>query len=552
MHTPGGIVQNTQEFRRVAELPRRDWSTYPKTLVDDMTEVLRTPNGTQRLFPIQAVSLWELWQFGGLFGSIGVGEGKTLISLLAPVVVGAKRPLLILPKKLIYKTEQAEKQLAWHWKIPKNRRIVSVESLSRVGQKHYLEEYSPDLIVIDEAHRIKNHKAASTRRIVRYLKNNPDVPFVPLSGTFFRDNLLEVSHLLAMTQRRSNYLPIPRQWDELRDWSDALSREPKTDAGALLTLPGATIDDARPGFAKRLAETPGIIVTESSQSGLPSLLVRTNYPVTGPLPVDGTIETIEKTWDLPDGYALSVASQVWSSVRQAALGFFYRYVDPPPREYLDARRCWAHFVRDKAQYSQIDSEEEAARKFPESEEWLRWQEIKQRVGKLPREAVWIDSSILEYAAKWLLDSGQLVWIDYVEFGRKLSELTGVPFFNQSGATADGLSILDHKGPAICSIRSVGEGFDLQDRYSENLIVSPQKSVNVNEQLIARTHRRFQKKEEVTVDVLINCRIHFDALMTAFDEADHIKKLENRVCRLLYCDREIKSPADLGLSKGRWE
>src|SRR5690606_1514581 len=115
-----------------------------------------------------------------------------------------------------------------------------------------------------------------------------------------------------------------------------------------------------------------------------------------------------------------------------------------------------------------------------------------------------------------------------------------------GATADGLSILDHKGPAICSIRSVGEGFDLQDRYSENLIVSPQKSVNVNEQLIARTHRRFQKKEEVTVDVLINCRIHFEALMTAFDEADHVKKLENRVCRLLYCDREIKSPADLGL------
>src|SRR5690606_29973874 len=266
--------------------------------------------------------------------------------------------------------------------------------------------------------------------IVRYLKNNPDVPFVPLSGTFFRDNLLEISHLLAMSQRRSNYLPIPRQWDERRAWSDALSREPKVDAGILHTLPGATTFDARPGFAKRLAETPGIIVTKTSQDGLPSLLVRTNYPATGPLPVDDLISSIEETWDLPDGYSLSVASQVWSSVRQASLGFFYRYIEPLPREYLEARRAWAHFVRDKAQYSQIDSEEEAARRFPESAEWINWKEIKQRVGKLPREAVWIDSTILEYVGKWLLDTKQLVWIDYVEFGRKLSEITGVPFFNR--------------------------------------------------------------------------------------------------------------------------
>lgn len=39
--------------------------------------MLKTPRGTMRLRPIQAIALAEIGMYGGLFGPIPVGEGKT-------------------------------------------------------------------------------------------------------------------------------------------------------------------------------------------------------------------------------------------------------------------------------------------------------------------------------------------------------------------------------------------------------------------------------------------------------------------------------------------
>ena len=165
-------VKHSDELRRILALPRRSLDD-PQwvDLAEEMTEILRTPNGTMRLRPIQAMALHDIGVVGGLFAPIGVGEGKTLITLLAPFVLGAERPLLLLPASLIRKTERERRELAKHWLVS-DVQMVSYEMLGRVQAASLLDRIKPDLIIADEVHKLKNRKAAVTRRVARYMRDS--------------------------------------------------------------------------------------------------------------------------------------------------------------------------------------------------------------------------------------------------------------------------------------------------------------------------------------------------------------------------------------------
>ena len=83
------------EEDRVAELPWKEESA-----PDDWSRFLRTSNGKQTLRPIQNRMLQEAKAAGGLLAFAACGEGKTLASLLLPVVLRAERPLLLIPANL--------------------------------------------------------------------------------------------------------------------------------------------------------------------------------------------------------------------------------------------------------------------------------------------------------------------------------------------------------------------------------------------------------------------------------------------------------------------
>lgn len=103
-----------------------------------------------QLRPIQGLALHDIAVHGGMLGPIRVGGGKTLLSLLAPYVLEAKRPLLLLPASLIEKTERERRSLSAHWRIPRNVRLFSYEMLGRVNAAETLTHYCPDLIIADE------------------------------------------------------------------------------------------------------------------------------------------------------------------------------------------------------------------------------------------------------------------------------------------------------------------------------------------------------------------------------------------------------------------
>ena len=97
-------MQRSRELDRILALPRRQWAD--EGFAAELTKCLKRPGGTMTLLPIQAQALCELIASDGLVAPIRVGGGKTLITLLAPFVVRAKRPLLVTRASLLEKTKR--------------------------------------------------------------------------------------------------------------------------------------------------------------------------------------------------------------------------------------------------------------------------------------------------------------------------------------------------------------------------------------------------------------------------------------------------------------
>src|SRR4030042_934287 len=101
-------VKASPDYHRIVALSLRKWGETPEdtAFYRCLSEALRLAGSEAVLRPVQAAALEELHDMRGLFGSIRVGGGKTLVSLLAPVVLGSVRPLLIIPAALRDKTKR--------------------------------------------------------------------------------------------------------------------------------------------------------------------------------------------------------------------------------------------------------------------------------------------------------------------------------------------------------------------------------------------------------------------------------------------------------------
>jgi hypothetical protein len=176
-----------------------------------------------------------------------------------------------------------------------------------------------------------------------------------------------------------------------------------------------------------------------------------------------------------------------------------------------------------------------------------WREVKAEFE--PRtEAVWLDDSVLEYAADWLAKSGGLCWAEHVAFGTELSRRTGVPYFGEGGLAPDGRSVESHSGPAIVSIRANSEGRNLQ-RYSTNLVASPPPSGAIWEQLLGRTHRAGQTADEVTATALVGCAEALEGFEKAQLDAAYIQQTTGQIQRL--CVADISLAGVNKSSPGAW-
>lgn len=530
----------------------------------ELTAILKTPDGTMTLRPAQALALYVIAERRGLFAPIRVGGGKTLITLLAPFVLEAKRPMLLLPASLIEKTQRELQALAKHWRIPRNIRMRSYQMLGREQAANDLEFYRPDLLILDEGHKGKNKKAGVTRRLVRYMRAHPETMVIVLSGTLITNSIREFAHLLRWALKAG--APIPESDGETDEWADALDEKinplRRADPGALLTLgpPEGAEDpttEARRIFRSRLMQTPGVVNTAGAGVSCSLYVSALRYEV-GEV-TERNFHTLRSTWTTPDGWALSEAVAVWRHARELALGMHYVWDPRPPEEWLMSRRTWARFVRETLSRSRtLDTELQVAHACAkgalEDEAFRDWAKVRPTYTPAPK-AVWHDDSALRTCQEWLDRNQGIVWTEHAFFARELSRRTGIPYYGAQGLDRQGRYIEDATGPIIASVKANCTGRNLQHKWSRNLITSCPTVQNEWEQLIGRTHRDGQQADEVTVDVLFGCWEHFDAFEKARASAQMAHDTigdPNSPPKLLLADIDWPTEIELArLTGARW-
>ena len=516
------VVQSTAELKRILALPKREPHTDARILDKHLA---RLPG--HHLRPIQAQALDDMITTpqGALIG-IGVGEGKTLISLLAPIMLDSKRPLLIVPAALREKTHREAVHLgkAWHIASP---HVISYAALGLAKNAELLDQIAPDLIVMDEAHRFKNRRAARTRRLLRYLRAHPDVRVVAMSGTLFTRSLRDVGHLAEIALREGS--PLPRATSDLNDWADALDPgvpdESRLGLGALRALGP---------LSERLRVTPGVTMSTTQSLDVSLAVMDAGYRCTDDMLKN--ISRLAASWTSPDGWEYETAVDIWRHARELALGFWYRWKFPAPQDWLDARADWARFVRETLAHSRkLDSPLQVWQANPEHPARIAWEKVKGDFKPIT-EPVFFDDAALRFAAHWAQKPG-IVWVEHVAFGQALADMTGLPYY---GA---GTEPPTRGGSMICSIAAHGEGKNLQ-HWNRNLITCPPSSAKTWEQLLGRTHRPGQLADEVSTDVMIGADPIRNGLEKPIREARFLESASGNAQKILYCDWDLNDREEI--------
>lgn len=545
------------DIQRIKNIPRRTYSKEESEQVAlEITNQLRTSNGTQQLRPQQAIALLELATTGGLFGALRVGAGKTLISLLAPTVLDSTRCILLMPAALIPKTERDREEYSRHWQVSRKIRFMSYEMLGRTQSAKMLDMWQPDLIIADECHRLKNPHAAVTKRVTRYMQAKPDTRFIAMSGTIVRNSVKDYAHLASWALKAGTPLPLDR--DVLDQWAEVLDDESNflvTPNITPLMFMGTDLRTIRESFKRRLLETPGVVISEGSGGCNASLLVRAvHYDID-----EKTQEHFRKLrgdWLTPDDWPLADPMQVWRHARELALGLHYIWDPRPPQEWLDARKAWAAQCRQIIiRSNKYDSEKQVADAVQEGHldvpEYAQWRSIRDTFTPNVKP-IWHSEFGLDACAVWANSVGGIIWSHHSFFGEAVARKLGIRYFGRRGVDKNDQPVEDASpakdGTIVASIPANGTGRNLQ-RWSASLVTAAPSGGHTWEQLLGRLHREGQAADTVTFDVLCGCVEHIKSMEDAKKDARMILATTGQEQKLLYCDYDY--PSEIPEIKPQW-
>lgn len=543
---PIKVVQRTPELLRIARLPRRQVADVATDeAIDVLTEHYKTPRGTMRLLHVQAAGLIELYETGGWFGQAGVGQGKTLITLLAATVLGAKRPLLLVPAKLREKTEREIRKYQHHWKIHRPR-VESYQALGRAGGGHMLslkEEdgvvrgYCPDLLILDEAHYARNHRASVTKKIATYVKRQraagKTLWVLLCSGTMSKRELEDFAHFAEWTHPLA--CPLPRSRQERKLWGKAVNEgvpdHQRVQPGALRIFESdegeEDLERIRRGLQKRIFETPGFLATRSNDVADCSLIIEC-HQIDVPPKVDKIFSRMKETYETPAGDELDSGARLYGVSRQLACGFYKRWDPQAPKWWLTPRKMYNKGVRHRLSHNQkgLSSPEDVRREIVAEGEkhklwpvYEAWEKVRPRFK--PRSVpVWIDDFAIRWVEKWAKENTGIIWVEWPDFGMRLAKVLGVPYYGEKGLDVGGRYIEDEDGKRciVASSNANSEGLNLQAQFHQMLFTSAPPTGAKNEQLIGRVHRQYQKADEVIADYMIASIEQYNGFMQSMRDA----------------------------------
>lgn len=542
-------VRASADFYRIAALPTRTWLDPDLAeLAARLTAQYKTRLGTMQLKPIQAWMLADFAEVQGLFAMVGVGKGKTLASMMLPCFGTFRRPLLLVPANLREKTYYDMRELARHWMIHPQIRVMTYEQLSGLDAESVLNDHAPDLIMADEAHKLKDRRTARTRRFLRFMRDNEGkVRFAAMSGSQFRRSIKELHHLAGLALPDEN-CPVPYHWPTVEDWGQAL--DPTTIAG-LRPRPGVILqlapdptdrklkplEQARRSFRRRLTSTWGVVSTKGADDVEASLILR-ERKVKVPTAILEALGHIRETQETPNGDELEQAVDMWRHARELACGFWSMWEPAPPPEWLAARKAWQKHVREMLSLGRpgLDSPLQVALHFKEDERLRRWRAVREAYN--PEEhkvAVWVDDFLVKDAMAWLEHHRGIVWVEHRAMGYALAEATGLRYYAGGDVANRDILTLTGRESIIASIKAHGTGCNLQ-MFAHSLITSCPPSSDTWEQLVGRLHRTGQKADEVIFDTYLHVPEILEGLVKTFEEARFVEETSAQQQRILYADK----------------
>lgn len=498
------------------------------------------------LWDSQVAALAHAQAAGGLVGVLAVGAGKTLTSLLLPVVLQSQTPLLIIPASLRAKTLREMEVYRQHYRIPPIH-IMSYAKLSTDkdadGVSRLLDRIAPDLIVMDEAHKALNVRSGCVSKLRRYISDK--VPRVcVMSGTLYRSSLMDVHHLMAWALKLGS--PLPLSPGVCRTWARAVDPCPDefeqdrlqaAEWGGVHAI-GIHADDPRDVVGERIRCTYGVVTDCSDHDGP----IEFDTVEIDPSPLTDELRQQVRAGTSPTGDEIVGGFETWRHVQTLAAGFYNRWDPPPPAGWRRKRSAWKRFAAGQIELGYYDTEEGVARavdygKLPDGVKLLAaWRKAREEYqpNSVP---VWIDEDapVLHYAARWLQDGpGRLCWVGDVPVGQRIAALAGVPFFG-AGQGQDGVPMIEDADGASCvlTLSANAAGRNLQAWYRNLFLVVPSKARDY-EQAIGRTHRPGQTRT-VYVTVCICTPEHRKALDAVQGNAEFVATMSGIVPKILSAD-----------------
>lgn len=541
-------VQNTVELQRILSLPRRTFTKADAERAAALYTRRLALRSSAQARPAQGISLAEFDATGGLWASLPVGQGKTLLCEAIPVLVAERlgrpvRSVLIAPAGLEDKTLADRRALMRDWKIASPPpRFLSKEGLAREANAYLLEEIDPEVILIDESDEQANASASTPRRLTRFIEEKRSrgraaglpwphgVWVAALTGTPTRNSIMGYWHIIRWCLG-DDLAPVPRSKAEAETWAAALDNGSYRQGWRPTPGPlGANVDEARQRYLDRLSQTRGVVLwDEDSAAEIPLSVEIILAPECKAL--DRHFHVLRTKWESPSGEQITDGLSLHRIEGHAGLGLHTWFDPKPPFEWSDARREFAAFVRKRIaetahSHKPLDTEAQVVKRHREHFSVAPWLAIKSEYDPEACARVgWLSDVTLTWARRWVADTKtddgpRVLWCGSVEFADRLAKVSGLPYYGPQGKevrTGRLLHAADVRSPMICSWHANKRGFNLQAWHSQG-IIHPPTSAKYLEQVIGRGHRNGATRP-VKFTILATSGLTLDGFASAVGEAE---------------------------------